>query len=161
MRFTLHTASERETELLGGYLARLLESGDVIVLAGDLGAGKTHFVKGVAEQLGVSERVTSPTFNILLVHPGRLTLHHFDLYRMEHAGQLEDIDFWGTLEADGVSFIEWGDRFPEALPDDHLEIAIQREDVERRRFKVIASGERSMRLAADWMSACGQAKASA
>lgn len=156
MGLTLHTSNERETELLGRCLSGFLEPGDVVVLSGDLGAGKTHFVKGVAEGLGVPESVTSPTFNILLVHPGRLTLYHLDLYRLERAEQLEDIDFWGTLEAGGVSFIEWGDRFPEALPDDHLDIVIDREDVERRRFDVAASGERSAGLAVDWVRTCGQ-----
>ena len=155
MALTLHTSNERETEVIGMRLARVLKPGDVVSLSGDLGAGKTHFVKGVAEELGVPEPVTSPTFNILLVHPGRLTLFHFDLYRLERVGQLEDIDFWGTLEADGVSFIEWGDRFPGALPDDRLEVGIHREDVERRRFDVTAYGERSTRLAADWAAACG------
>jgi tRNA threonylcarbamoyladenosine biosynthesis protein TsaE len=156
LSFTLHTSSEQQTELLGKALAGLLAPDDVVVLAGDLGAGKTHFAKGVAEGLGVEEPVTSPTFNILLVHPGRLMLHHFDLYRMEHPEQLEDIDFWGTLEAGGVSLIEWGDRFPEALPEDHLEIAIHREDAERRRFEITGRGERSTALASLWVTACGQ-----
>lgn len=160
MSLVLSTAGERDTELLGARLAGLLQPGDVVALSGDLGAGKTHFVKGVAEGLGVVEPVTSPTFNILLVHPGRLTLYHFDLYRLDYADQLEDIDFWGTLEAGGVSFIEWGDRFPEALPDDHLTISIHRADVDQRRLEIVASGERSAHLAADWAVACGRQDAS-
>lgn len=150
----LHTSSAQQTEAVGGRLADVLEPGDVVALSGDLGAGKTHLVKGVAACLGVSEPVTSPTFNILLVHAGRLTLYHFDLYRLEHADQLEDIDFWGTLEAGGVSFIEWGDRFPEALPDDHLQVVIHREDESGRRLEVTSTGPRSDALAAAWASAC-------
>ena len=83
-------------------LAPLLVAGDVVLLSGDLGAGKTQLTKGVAEGLGVAEPVTSPTFNILLVHQGRLPLYHFDLYRLERADELEDLDYYATLEADGV-----------------------------------------------------------
>ncbi|MBN2404882.1 MAG: tRNA (adenosine(37)-N6)-threonylcarbamoyltransferase complex ATPase subunit type 1 TsaE [Coriobacteriia bacterium] len=161
MTLTLHTSSEHATERLGTRLAALLRVGDVVALSGDLGAGKTHFVKGVAAGLGVPEPVTSPTFNILLVHMGRLPLYHFDLYRLEHAEQLEDIDFWGTLESDGVSFIEWGDRFPEALPQDRMEIVIHREDVDTRRLEINPSGPRSSQLAVDWVAACGGPEVSA
>ena len=90
----------------------------MVVLSGDLGAGKTQLTKGLAAGLGVVEPVTSPTFNILLVHEGRIPLYHFDLYRLEFAEQLDDLDYWGTLEADGVSVVEWGDRFAEAIPEE-------------------------------------------
>jgi len=160
MNTTLYTASERETELLGVLLSRLLEPGDVVTLSGDLGAGKTHFVKGVAEGLEVPEPVTSPTFNILLVHEGRLPLYHFDLYRVEREDQLEDIDLWATLEADGASFIEWGERFPEALPEDRLGIEIHREDPEHRRLEVTTGGTRSTALASAWVRATAQAETS-
>ena len=116
--FTLVTCGQEETEGLGEVLAPLLRAGDVLLLSGDLGAGKTQLVKGIARGLGVSEPITSPTFNILLVHPGRLPLYHFDLYRLEFAEQLEDVDYWATLEADGVSAVEWGDRFADAMPLD-------------------------------------------
>lgn len=149
----IHTASGQETAHAGRLLARLLQPGDVVTLTGDLGAGKTCLVKGVAAGLGVIEPVTSPTFNILVVHCGTLDLYHFDLYRLERAAELEDIDFWGTLEAGGVSFIEWGERYPEALPDDHLAVAIEIDDDESRTFTLAPTGPRSSALAAAWAGA--------
>lgn len=147
------TASERETANAGRVLAELVQPGDVITLTGDLGAGKTCLVKGVARGLGVVEPVTSPTFNILLVHRGRLDLNHFDLYRLERAEELEDIDFWGTLESGGVSFVEWGERFGEALPDDHLAVTIEIASEEVRTLTLDPTGPRSTALAVAWTGA--------
>jgi tRNA threonylcarbamoyladenosine biosynthesis protein TsaE len=87
------TRSEQESVRAGELLAPLLRPGDVVALAGDLGAGKTQIVKGVARGLGAGEPVTSPTFNLLLVHPGVLPLYHFDLYRLERE---EDLDVLGA-----------------------------------------------------------------
>ncbi|MHB8050184.1 MAG: tRNA (adenosine(37)-N6)-threonylcarbamoyltransferase complex ATPase subunit type 1 TsaE [Coriobacteriia bacterium] len=147
------TKDAGETERAGALLAACLERGDVVALAGDLGAGKTHLVQGVARALGVDGSVTSPTFNILLVHPGMLPLYHFDLYRLDDQAQLEDIDFYETLEADGVSFIEWGDRFPDALPVDHLLVVIERTGQTDRNFTLHAGGARASQLADAWASA--------
>lgn len=155
------TTSAALTETAGALLGPLLLSGDVIALAGDLGAGKTHLVQGVARSLGVEEPVTSPTFNLLLVHPGVLPLYHFDLYRLERADDLEEIGFFETVEGDGVSMIEWGDRFPGMLPDDHLLVIIHRAGAECRSFELLPSGPRSERLAAEWAAACASARADA
>jgi tRNA threonylcarbamoyladenosine biosynthesis protein TsaE len=149
----IETANQQETAAAGHVLAELVQPGDVITLTGDLGAGKTCLVKGVARGLGVVEPVTSPTFNILLVHHGRLDLNHFDLYRLERAEELEDIDFWGTLEAGGVSFVEWGERFGEALPDDHLAVTIEIVSEETRTLTLAPTGPRSTALAAAWAGA--------
>lgn len=151
--------SADRTGTLGACLARFLEPGDVVVLSGDLGAGKTRFVQGVAEGLGVTDHVTSPTFGLLAVHPGRLPLVHFDLYRLESAEQLEDVDFWGMLESGGASFVEWGDRFPSALPEDHLEVQLLIEDESERRVVVTPHGSRAGALAAAWLSACARTDA--
>lgn len=150
MDYVFATGDASETRRAGALLAAYLERGDVIALAGDLGAGKTQLVQGVAQALGVAEPVTSPTFNILLVHPGALPIYHFDLYRLEDEGQLEDIDFYETIEGDGVSFIEWGDRFPDALPAVHLLVIIERTAETGRAFTLLPSGERADTLAADW-----------
>lgn len=147
------TRDAGETERAGALLAACLKRGDVVALAGDLGAGKTHLVQGVARALGVDGAVTSPTFNILLVHPGVLPLYHFDLYRLDNEAQLEDIDFYETLEADGVSFIEWGDRFPDALPADHLLVLIERTGETDRTFMLRAGGPRAGELADAWAAA--------
>lgn len=149
------THSVVETERAGALLAPLLRAGDVVALAGDLGAGKTHLVQGVARGLGVTDPVTSPTFNLLLVHPGALPLYHFDLYRLEEARELEDIGFFETIEADGVSFIEWGDRFPGVLPHDHVLVSIARGTDDERRMAIESSGARGRELARQWLDVLG------
>ncbi len=148
------TGSAAETASAGGLLAGLLEPGDVVSLTGDLGAGKTTLTQGVAKGLGVAGPIVSPTFNILLVHPGRdLTLYHLDLYRLTRVEDLDDIDFYGTLEAGGAALIEWGDRFPRALPADRLEVAITLGGGDGRTIEVEGTGPRGAALAAAWLHA--------
>lgn len=151
MPAAFHTDSAEATERAGVALGRLVRPGDVIALAGDLGAGKTHLVQGIALALGVDEPVTSPTFNLLLVHPGPVPLYHFDLYRLERESDLEEIDFYETLEGDGVSVVEWGDRFPRSLPDDRLLVVIHRTGEDARHFEVLPEGRRSHVLARAWL----------
>lgn len=153
MDHVITTGDTGETERAGSLLAGCLRPGDVVALAGDLGAGKTHLVQGVARGLGVVETVTSPTFNLLLVHPGVLPLYHFDLYRLEHEEQLDDIGFHEALESDGVSFIEWGDRFPGALPADHLLVVLERAGERVRTLTLHPGGPRSAVLADEWAAA--------
>lgn len=160
MECSLTSDSASRTRDLGRLLAPLLEAGDVIALSGDLGAGKTTLIKGIAEGLGLDEVVTSPTFNILVAHPGgRLTLNHFDLYRLETAEQLEDIDFWGVLEADGVSVVEWGDRFPGAMPADLLLVEIAVIGDEERAIALTEGGTRSAELLERWVAAAAGGEA--
>ena len=144
-------ASVDETKSLAASLAAHLRAGDVVVLSGDLGAGKTQFVQGVAAGLGITAPVTSPTFNLLLEYPGgRLPLYHFDLYRLEAEEELEDIGFYETLEGDGASFIEWGEKFPEALPDSRVDVCLGVEPDGARRVRVAGVGGRGAELARDW-----------
>jgi tRNA threonylcarbamoyladenosine biosynthesis protein TsaE len=150
----LATRSAAETARAGELLAELLEPGDVIALAGDLGAGKTCLVQGVARGLGVSEPVTSPTFNLLIVHRGRLTLNHFDLYRLEQSEQLEDLDFAGVLESGGVSLIEWGDRFEGELPPGYLAAALNLRPEDARLIEIRGVGRRHRELAEAWIALC-------
>lgn len=150
----MRTSSVAATQACGEALAPSVAPGDVLVLSGDLGAGKTQLTKGLAVGLGVAEPVTSPTFNILLVHDGRLPLYHLDLYRLETAQDLEDLDYWGTLEADGVSVVEWGDRFAEAMPPEGLIVRIQITADDERRLEVESLGDRGADLAASWATAC-------
>ncbi|MBC7265893.1 MAG: tRNA (adenosine(37)-N6)-threonylcarbamoyltransferase complex ATPase subunit type 1 TsaE [Coriobacteriia bacterium] len=151
------TRSPEETVRAGELLASLLEPGDVVALSGDLGAGKTHLVQGVARGLGVQEPVSSPTFNLLVVHPGRVPLCHFDLYRLEHSAELDDIGFAEMLESGGVSVIEWGDKFPEELPRDHLAVIIRVGEGDERTFEVLPGGPRSTQMASGWVAACEKA----
>ncbi len=140
------TRSQEETIALGRRLGSLLREGDVLVLTGDLGAGKTQLTKGIAAAMGVEDDVTSPTFNILMVYEGsQMPLYHFDLYRLEDADQLEDTGMYDLLGGDGVCVIEWGEQFADEIGDDRLDVILSRLDGEA------AEGEeppREMRLVA-------------
>jgi len=130
--------------------------GLIVALVGPLGAGKTVFVKGMAEGLGVDSRVvSSPTFVIAqqyVVPEGPDFLHHVDLYRLESEDELESIGFYDMLAPGGVVAIEWADRFPEALGRDHLWVEFETDVGERPRrgARVTASGEEAERVLADW-----------
>lgn len=152
--YTIAASSEAATQAVGGALAALAAPRDVVLLSGDLGAGKTQLTKGLAAALGVVEPVTSPTFNILLVHEGRLPLYHFDLYRLEHAAQLEDLDYWGTLEADGISVVEWGDRFAEAMPEECVTVTVSILSDDLRSLALVGQGPRGVQLSGLWAEAC-------
>lgn len=124
------TASAEETRRIAAELAERLSDGDVVLLSGDLGAGKTQFAQGVADGLGVTEPVTSPTFNLVFEYAsGRIPLYHFDLYRLEDAQQLEDIGFYELSDEStpGIALIEWADLFPEEMPEDAIAVIIRKD----------------------------------
>lgn len=109
--------SVAETVGFGRSWAAALQPNDVVALSGDLGAGKTQFVKGLVAGSGSSEVVTSPTFTLLHEYRGgRLPVFHFDFYRIEQRSELEQIGFEDILSEGGVAVVEWADRFPELLP---------------------------------------------
>ena len=119
--------SEAETEALGEALAGRLTAGDVIAFSGDLGAGKTAFTRGLARGLGVTERVTSPTFTIVNEYlGGRLPLFHFDLYRLGSAEELFDIGWEDYLDRGGVCAVEWSEQVADAMPEDTIYVSIAR-----------------------------------
>jgi len=110
-------AGPEETRRVAAGLAHSLEAGDVIALHGDLGAGKTEFVKGLVAGLGSADPVTSPTFTLVHeYHGGRLPVYHFDFYRLAGAADLDLIGYDECLQEPGVTVIEWAGRFPERLP---------------------------------------------
>lgn len=151
LTYARKTASTEATKQLAETLAPYLHPGDVVVLSGDLGAGKTQFVQGVAAGLGISAQVTSPTFNILLeYYQGRIPLYHFDLYRLDDQDELEDTGYYDTIDADGVSFIEWGEKFPGALRYGYLEIRILVAEDGGRRVFAHALGNRARQLLTVW-----------
>lgn len=126
-----------ETFELGRQFAAGLRRGDVLALAGDLGAGKTHFTKGLAAGLGVEGDVTSPTFTLVHEYPGgKLPLFHIDLYRLEEPTEVLGIGLDEYLESDGVTVIEWADKFAELMPP----------DVRWVRFQVLEGDEREVTL---------------
>lgn len=143
------STSVEQTQEYAERMARRAEAGDVILLVGDLGAGKTHFTQGFARGLDLADVPTSPTFNLVCEYRGgRLPLYHFDLYRLENADELDDIDYYGITEGDGVSLVEWGDKFDEAAPDDYvlLDFAVRPDGT--RAIGVTATGPRAQALVA-------------
>ncbi len=136
------TESPEETEALGEKLGRLLAGGEVLAYTGDLGAGKTAFTRGLARGLGITQRVTSPTFTIVNEYEGgRLPLFHFDLYRLNSGDELFDIGWEDYLERNGVCAVEWSERAQDALEDPIL-IDIRRGETDNQRVITIqdASG---------------------
>jgi tRNA threonylcarbamoyladenosine biosynthesis protein TsaE len=144
----LVSSSPEQTEALGAALGAVLRAGDIVLLTGDLGAGKTQFTKGIAQALGVQEAVTSPTFNLVLEYgtANGGVLRHFDLYRLEDADELVDIDYFGLVEGEAISVVEWGDKFSEALPLDYLLVAFALGEGDARRLGLAAAGTRGAQL---------------
>ncbi|TDT62436.1 tRNA (adenosine(37)-N6)-threonylcarbamoyltransferase complex ATPase subunit type 1 TsaE [Fonticella tunisiensis] len=130
------TKSPEETYNLGVRLGEQLMPGDIIVLNGDLGAGKTQLTKGIAEGLGVADYITSPTFTIVNEYEGRLPLYHFDVYRIEDIYEMNEIGFEEYLFGNGVCVIEWGDMVRELLPYDVIDIYISKVDEVTRRIDI-------------------------
>ena len=125
--------SEADTAKIACLLAPLLRDGDVIALSGDLGAGKTFFSQSFIRALGIDEIVTSPTFTLLQIYDGPISVHHFDLYRLEYADELEEIGF-NEYTSYGISLIEWADKFSAELPSQHLALSIKRGSGETERI---------------------------
>lgn len=136
------THGPEQTMALGAALAEAAEPNDVFGLTGTLGAGKTCMVKGMARGLGVddSHRVISPTFVLLRRYEGRLTLYHFDAYRLSNADEMEEIGCAELFEAGGVSAVEWADHVRQCLPPEHFIVEIQVTGRRERQLTVRAVG---------------------
>ena len=138
---TVRTNSAAETRELGKRLAELLKAGDVILLEGELGAGKSELARGVARGLGITETVTSPSFTILNVYEsGRIPLYHFDWYRLESSEELYELGMDEYLGGDGIALVEWPGMCPDAVPADCLRIRITAEAENVRRIEADPSG---------------------
>ena len=136
------------TERFGRLLGELLFPGAVVALVGQLGAGKTHLTRAVAEGLGIrnAAAVTSPTFVLIQEYPARLPIYHFDAYRLSGDREFAELGVDEYLSGDGVCLIEWADRVASTLPVEHLRIEIAIVDADRRRFAVTATGPRYEQL---------------
>jgi tRNA threonylcarbamoyladenosine biosynthesis protein TsaE len=132
--------SEAQTRRLGARLGELLTGGEVIALQGELGTGKTRWVQGVGRGLGVDQQVTSPTFTLVNEYPGRLTLYHIDLYRIEQSTEALAFGLEDYLYGDGVCMIEWAERIAEILPPERLWITLHYIDDAKRRIRMQAAG---------------------
>lgn len=150
------TRTTKETIELGQKLGTLLRAGDVLVLTGDLGAGKTQLTKGIAAGMGVEDDVTSPTFTIQMVYDGaEMPLYHFDLYRLDDPDQLDDTGLFDALESDGPGVIEWGEQFVEQIGDERLDVFLTRLDEEAnpgeepaRLIRFVSYGARAAQIVA-------------
>ena len=139
----LRTKSVDDTRALAVEIAALSRVGDLILLAGDLGAGKTAFAQGFGRALGVVEPITSPTFTLVRTYDeGRFPLIHVDVYRLDHLQELMDLGIMELLDGGGVTLIEWGDVVAGSLPPDFLEVRLELGDDDERIVGIRAVGAR-------------------
>ncbi|HBB05394.1 MAG TPA: tRNA (adenosine(37)-N6)-threonylcarbamoyltransferase complex ATPase subunit type 1 TsaE [Firmicutes bacterium] len=140
MEYTFTSCSKEETKRLGSFLSSLFERGDVVLLKGDLGAGKTTFVSGVGEGLKTEEEVISPTFNIMKCYfKGRIPMYHIDAYRLEN--QNIELGLEEFIEGDGVCLIEWPDFIKPLLPDCALTLTLRNKGDDLREITLLGEGK--------------------
>lgn len=130
----LKSQSPEETEAIGARLAQQLQGGEVIAMCGGMGMGKTAFVRGLARGLGIPEGVSSPTFALVHEYRGRLTLYHFDMYRVTGWDDLYSTGFFDYLDTDAVLVIEWSENIEAALPDPLIRVTISQGEKEEERL---------------------------
>ncbi|MCU1370870.1 MAG: putative ATP-binding protein [Ilumatobacteraceae bacterium] len=138
----VETSSAAQTQELAAALAAIALPGDLVLLAGEMGAGKTAFAQGYARGLGITDQVTSPTFTIVQEYSGgRLGMHHLDVYRLETLREVADLGVSEMLDEDAVMLVEWGDAVLPALPDQYLELKIAfGDDDDARRIELRGVG---------------------
>jgi tRNA threonylcarbamoyladenosine biosynthesis protein TsaE len=158
MRLELTAGTPEDTMAVGHAVASLLREGDVVALTGELGAGKTTFVRGAARALGFDGPVASPTFTLVREYPGRIRVYHVDVYRLERVQDVLDLGLDEMVAEGGVVLVEWGDAVEGLLPDDHLLMEITLLGAEEAR-RIVVTGvgpswatrwERLERLTEPW-----------
>ncbi len=160
-RAELRSASLEETQRLGMLLGSLAQAGDVILLDGDLGAGKTAFTQGIGRGLGIDSTINSPTFTILKEYQGRLPLYHFDLYRIDDPEEVASLGFDDYFDGAGVCVVEWAERGEEPgaassasyWPGRWLRVCFTRLSSGERALRLSAVGERGRALLVDFVAA--------
>ncbi|MDN5276822.1 MAG: tRNA threonylcarbamoyladenosine biosynthesis protein TsaE [Clostridiales bacterium] len=141
------THSEQETVELGIKMGKLLEAGDIVLLYGDLGAGKTVLTRGLVQGLGAKDVVTSPTYTLMHRYEGRVPIFHFDLYRLGGPDEVLDLGYEEFFYGDGVSIVEWPERLEYLCPEEHVRVRIEvAGDGKKRRITVDAVGGRYSRF---------------
>ena len=131
-----YTNSDKETEAVGEQFGRSVKDGTVIAMYGDLGAGKTAFVRGMARGMGITERVSSPTFTIVNEYLGERTLIHFDMYRLGSADELFDIGWEDYLARGAVCAVEWSENVEEAFYGDEIRLTIEKTSDTSRKITI-------------------------
>lgn len=147
------TKGPEETAALGELIGGLLRPGDVLLLVGSLGSGKTCLTQGLARGMGIGESVASPTFVIVMEHRGSLPLYHVDLYRLEETAAVLDLGLDDYFYGDGVTVVEWADRAMAAMPPEHLLVRMSYLDEDRRGMVFHPEGDRCIELTKDIASA--------
>ncbi len=147
------TRSAAETQALGEVLGRLAQPGDLVLLSGPLGAGKTCLTQGIARGLGVGEPVRSPTFVLATQHPGRLMLFHVDLYRVDSLLEAADLGLDDYIEGGGVCVVEWAEKAIGVFPKEYLLVELEHIGPEERRIRLFPQGRRHEILAKAVVSA--------
>jgi tRNA threonylcarbamoyladenosine biosynthesis protein TsaE len=150
----LQTTSPEQTMHLGRIGGELLRPGSVVALMGDLGTGKTLFVKGIAQGLGVADdrEITSPSFVLVNEYSGRLPIYHVDLYRLHHAREVEDLGWDELISSPGVTLIEWAEKVLPLLPPERMEVHFEWLNARERRLTLVGRGE----AAQGWVRSLGE-----
>ncbi len=143
-KIIVQTNSPEETIELAQKIGEKLQSSDVITLEGDLGAGKTHFTKGIGKGLGVKRVINSPTFTIIKEYRGTIPLYHMDVYRL--SDDTSDLGFDEYFHGEGVTVIEWASIIENQLPEDRLDIVIRHGGGDKRTIEFMPKGERMIKL---------------
>lgn len=144
----LRSRSPQATQALGRKLGELAQPGDVLLLVGGLGMGKTCLAQGLARGLGIAEPVSSPSFVLLREYQGRLPLYHIDLYRLERQAEVADLGLDEYFYGPGVSAVEWADRALDLMPPERLLVEMEFVSARRRRFLLQPAGQRYLDLVA-------------
>lgn len=156
MAFSIVTHSPDETFHIGQILGRMTRPGDVLLLQGPLGTGKTLLTQGLAKGLGITAPVTSPTFIIVNQYPGPFMLYHVDLYRIEAIAEAIDLGLDDYFFGEGVCVVEWPERAPSAMPPERLLVLLEHVGEQERRLSFQSEGSRYQALLQELQEAIGQ-----
>ena len=156
MPFSVITDSPEATAEVGMALGRLVRPGDVLLFQGPLGTGKTRMTQGLAQGMGITTPVTSPTFILINQYPGTLPLYHIDLYRLETVVEAEDLGLDDYFFGDGVCVVEWPERALAAMPPEHLLVTLEHIGERQRRLIFAAKGGRHGTLLLQLQEVLGQ-----
>jgi len=140
------SSSTEQTRKLGMKLGKLAAPGDIILLVGKLGAGKTCLTQGIARGMGIKEYTTSPTFVLVREYPGKLPLYHIDLYRLDRIEEVAQLGLDDYIYGKGVCVVEWAEKGLSVLPDEHLLIEIQTVSSTKRKLSFVPLGKRYMEM---------------
>jgi tRNA threonylcarbamoyladenosine biosynthesis protein TsaE len=152
----LVSRSHEQTQAIGLAMGEAAESGDLFLLSGELGAGKTCLTQGVLWGLGVDDYARSPTFVLVSQHMGRLPMYHVDLYRLEDASETIELGLDEYVSGDGVCVVEWAERAMSAFPESRLEVTIEYVAATERRLEFRARGARYHRVVEAALRAAGE-----